>query len=210
MTPPMMMNACTPMIVVRPDGEQLLERRCRCAARCAARRRSAAGAPSARRSRRAGPSSSPIAAKMKSFWASGTVPGLPRPRPVPLMPPSARREQRLDDLVALARRSVHGSSQIVHAVLHVAEHAPGRRSAAPANRTQADDQVAARSVATHSITTNRAKNSSDEPRSRLADHHHHGEAPGEQDRQRGGGARAGGTARPSRCRRRSARGCSAR
>jgi hypothetical protein len=35
------------------------------------------------------PHSSPIAEKMKSFWASGTWPGLPRPSPVPVSPPSA-------------------------------------------------------------------------------------------------------------------------
>ena len=84
--------------------------------------------------------------------------------------------------------------------------ARGRRAAtttyaATANSTHADQQVARRARWRPTcITTKSAKNSSDEPRSRLADHHDDGEAPGEQRSAAGGVARAGGTARPSTCR----------
>ena len=89
MTPPTMMNACTPMIVVRPTASSFsnvlsVRRAVRSPAPMISRYAiSTAAAPSR-------PSSSPIDVKMKSFCASGTVPGLPRPRPVPPMPPSDR------------------------------------------------------------------------------------------------------------------------
>jgi hypothetical protein len=132
-----------------------------------------------------------MAAKMKSFCASGTLLGLPRPSPVPTTPPSPA-VQRLDDLVAAVERARPRVDPDVDAGLHVVEHVPrgerGRRE------QHAEHQVADRSVATHIITTNSAKNSSDEPRSLLADHHHDGEAPGDEDR--GDVARLGEVERP--------------
>ena len=72
---------------------------------------------------------------------------------------------RLDDLEALALVLGPRVEPDVDPVLHVAERPPravrARRRTAPTPMTR----KLARSVATHSITTNRAKNSSDEPRS---------------------------------------------
>ena len=64
------------------------------------------------------PSSSPMAAKMKSVSTTGMRSGLPRPRPVPGDAAPRQREPALDDLEARRRwPSGHGLSQIVDAVL---------------------------------------------------------------------------------------------
>ena len=46
------------------------------------------------------PSSSPIAATMKSDSAKGIRSGQPSPRPRPIRPPQRHAEHRLDELVA--------------------------------------------------------------------------------------------------------------
>ena len=87
MTPPTMMKACTPMIVVRPTASSFsnvfsVRSAVRSPAPIISRKAiSTAAAPNR-------PSSSPIDVKMKSFCAAGTWFGLPSPRPVPESPPS--------------------------------------------------------------------------------------------------------------------------
>ena len=86
--PPMMMNACMPMRVVRPTASRpsnpLLVRRAmrRPAPMISTKAMSTAVAPSR-------PSSSTMAAKMKSVSTSGILVGMPRPSPAPVIPPSA-------------------------------------------------------------------------------------------------------------------------
>ena len=76
------------------------------------------------------PSSSPMAAKMKSVSTTGMRSGLPRPRPVPPTPPHARANQLCTTWKPSPLTSVHGSSQIVDAFLHVVERLPGEQRAA--------------------------------------------------------------------------------
>ena len=79
------------------------------------------------------PSSSAIAAKMKSFSTSGMRSGVPRPRPRPATPPS-HGVPALDDLEAAGPSgSAHGFEPAVDPVLHVAERATSEKSAPAPN-----------------------------------------------------------------------------
>ena len=88
-TPAMMMNACIPKLVVRPTASNFSKA-------LSVRRATRMPAPTISMNAISTqvlpnrPSSSPIEVKMKSLEASGTTSGLPRPRPVPINPPSAR------------------------------------------------------------------------------------------------------------------------
>jgi len=87
-TPPMMMNVCTPRITASPAASSLVKPRSDCTAMRNA-------VPTSRRNAmttaivHTSPSSSPMAANTKSFAALGILSGAPRPGPVPAMPPSA-------------------------------------------------------------------------------------------------------------------------
>ena len=111
------------------------------------------------------PSSSPIAAKMKSVSAKGMRPGSPCPRPVPVRPPSASANEPSTIWKPSPFGSLNGSSQMSTRfctwsnIVHAAKAPPKKRTAPTASTTH-------RSEATHSTTTKRVKKSSDEPRSR--------------------------------------------
>jgi hypothetical protein len=134
MTPPMMMNAWMPMIVVRPVARSFSNGR---SARIAMRR----PAPMHQQERdehRGGADQTELLADRgedEVVLASGILLGLPSPRPVPSMPPFGEREHRLRDLVAACPRTGgHGSSQIATRVCTL----PNRRHAmyaAPAKST---------------------------------------------------------------------------
>jgi hypothetical protein len=85
-TPPMMMKLWMPRMVVSPTASSLSKWLwARMAMRSPVptmRRKAATTAVAPNR-----PSSSPMAAKMKSVVAKGMRQGLPRPGPVPVMPP---------------------------------------------------------------------------------------------------------------------------
>ncbi len=163
MTPPMMMNAWTPTIVVRPTASSFSKVR---SVRSAMRRPAPmisrydiriAVAPIR-------PSSSPMAAKMKSFCASGTLSGLPRPSPVPTTPPSAMPYSAWTIWYPLSSDRDHGSIQMSTRVC-TCPNVRHATYAAPPNINAPSTRYDARSVATHIITTNSVKNSNDEPRS---------------------------------------------
>ena len=58
------------------------------------------------------PSSSPIAAMMKSVLANGTVPGRPSPSPVPVSPPVPKPNSDWTSWKPFLSGSANGSSQV--------------------------------------------------------------------------------------------------
>ncbi len=58
------------------------------------------------------PSSSPMAAMMKSVLANGTTPGLPSPRPVPVRPPVPKPNSDCTSWNPAPSGSANGSSQV--------------------------------------------------------------------------------------------------
>ena len=110
------------------------------------------------------PSSWANTAKMKSVSATGMLTVPERPRPVPASPPSAMAKIDWAIWYPSPDTSAHGSS-----------HTRTRRCTWPnmlhattdpsANNPLPTTRYDTRWVATHSITMNRAKNSSDDPRS---------------------------------------------
>ncbi len=82
----MMMNACTPKIVVSPVASSFSNVRSeRIAVRRPAPTKSTNAISTAVAPNR--PSSSAMAAKMKSLWTAGILVGVPSPRPEPPRPP---------------------------------------------------------------------------------------------------------------------------
>jgi len=85
------------------------------------------------------PSSSPIAAKMKSVSAAGINPGWPRPGPLPVTPPAASENQPWITWKPLPDGSSHGFSQIVTRVctwsnVRHAKNAPAENRTVPRAR----------------------------------------------------------------------------
>ena len=138
MTPATMMNVWIPMMVVRPTASSFskalsVRRATRSPAPTISRYDiSTAAAPNM-------PSSSPIEVKMKSLSATGTISGLPRPRPVPISPPSDRPHSACTIWKPSSCQSPHGSSQMSTRNLtwsnnrHDTKAAP-KNIAAPRNR----------------------------------------------------------------------------
>ncbi len=127
------------------------------------------------------PSSSPIAAKMKSFWASGTLSGLPRPRPRADHAAVGEAVERLHDLVALVERVGPRVEPDVDAGLHVAEGPPGDVSAG-AEHHGAEHEVQQAFGGDPHHHHEEGEEQQRRAEVALADHDDHREAPGEQDR----------------------------
>ena len=111
-TPPRIKNVCKAMIVAIPAANNFANGRAASIAMRYAlpiRSMNAATTPIVPTS----PSSSPIAAKMKSVAASGTIPGWPSPRPVPPIPPEPSAYQPWIGCMPFPSGSFQGSLQFV-------------------------------------------------------------------------------------------------
>ena len=145
-TPPMITNAWTPRIVASPAANSCENGRFDwIAMRNALPTRSRK--PPMTATVPISPSSSPMAEKMKSVVATGITLGLPSPRPVPVKPAGAEREQALGELVPVVLRIGPRVEPGGHALLHVAERLVRERRRAPANRIAPLSRYAARCVA---------------------------------------------------------------
>ena len=119
-TPPMIRNVWTPMMVASPAANSFENGRVASTAIRNALPTSSMNATTTPIVPRR-PSSSPIAENTKSVAAFGIESGLPRPSPVPAMPAGAERVPRLDDLEAVALRVAatgrcHVSTRSLHVV----------------------------------------------------------------------------------------------
>src|SRR6266545_2445027 len=163
--PPTMMKAWIPRIVLSPAARSLPKPS---ACSVAAFRPLPTSTANSRRTPVVPitPSSSPIAAKMKSVAAYGMIPGSPWPSPVPPIPPVAMANSPWASwnplsntklgLVAWSQTSTRSPPWLTVAIAN---------SAAAANSTSPMSRYAGRAVATHSITTKIPKYSMDCPRS---------------------------------------------
>ena len=139
-TPPMMTNVCTPRIVARPAANSFENGRSAWTAMRNPLPTSSRKHDDARATVPSRPSSSPMAAKMKSVDATGIMSGLPSPRPVPAKPPvpNAYRPARAGS--PRSRRSATGRATCRRGPAR-GRTAGTRRTAPATNSTSAGDEV---------------------------------------------------------------------